>query len=183
MGFGSDGGMSATKTPGEWVAAHPRWKARTNAAWALEIVLKLHGVKLARRYPFQQERNADDWAPEFLAVLRERGIETEIENYGRDFARFEAELERRGELPVVRVPVSVEIGRAGMMRIRSGAFVAVRERGKVVFLGREARTREVMSITLKQMRLLHEAWASWPAVMPSMLLSVLWHRRAKQRSS
>lgn len=170
--------MSVMKTPSEWVTGHPRLAARSGAAWALEIVLRLHGVKLGQRYPFQRERKADDWAPEFLATLRERGIETEIETYGRDFARFEEELEKRGEFPLVRVPVAVEVGEAGVMRIRSGAFVGVWERGKVVFLAREVRTREVMKITLKQMRLLHEAWASWPAVMPSLLLSVLWHRRA-----
>lgn len=171
--------MSVTKTPSEWVKGHPRMDARSGAAWALEIVLQLHGVKPARRYPFQRERKADDWAPEFLAVLRERGIESEIESYGRDFARFEAELGKREVLPVVRVPVSVEVGNAGVMRIRSGAFVAVRERGKIVFLAREARSTDVTKITLKQMRLLHDAWASWPAVMPSLLLSVLWHRRGK----
>ncbi len=169
--------MSVTKTPSEWVAEHPRLEARSSVAWALEIVLRIHGVKMPQRYPFQAKRKDDDWAPEFLATLRERGIETEIESYGRDFARFEAELERRGELPVVRVPVSVEVGKAGVMRIRSGAFVAVRERGKVVFWAREPRSTDVTKITVKQMRLLHEAWAGWPAVMPSMLLTVLWHRR------
>lgn len=172
--------MSVMKTPSERVAGHPRLDARSGAAWALEIVLRLHGVKLARRYPFQRERKADNWAPEFLALLRKRGIETEIESYGRDFARFEAELGKRGELPVVRVPVSVEVGNAGVMRIRSGAFVTARERGKVVFLAREARSTDVTKITLKQMRLLHEAWANWPAVMPSMLISVLWHGSPRQ---
>lgn len=170
--------MSATKTPSEWVAAHPRLEARSSAAWAMEIVLRMHGVKMAQRYPFQGKWKEDGWAPEFLAALRRRGIEAEIESYGRDFARFEAELGKREGFPLVRVPLSVDVGDAAVMRIRCGTFVAEKERGQCVFLGREPRSTDVTRIKLKQMRLLHETWASWPAMMPSLLLNVLWPRRA-----
>ena len=65
--------------------------------------------------------------------------------------------------------------RTGALRIRARTFIVAYEKGEPVFISREPRTRAPVKITLTQMRLLHRTWRRWPIVLPSMLLTVLWH--------
>lgn len=171
------------KNPIPLASRHPRLHESSSAAWGLEIVLQLHDQQRPGRYPFQKKRPfpEDDFAPGFGERLRERGIETELLSYGADFARFEAELKRRPQerFPLVQVPAAAEVV-GDALRIRSRTFVVGEARGQPVFLLRQARSATVSQISLKQMRLLHDAWRTWPALLPSMLLTVLWHRGANE---
>jgi hypothetical protein len=76
------------------------------------------------------------------------------------------------------MPVVAQVDhRTAGLHVRSGTYIVDLERGEPVFLTRQPRSTAVAKIGLKQMRLLHESWRTWPVLLPSMLLTVLWHRR------
>lgn len=174
------------KNPAVLVSRHPRLHERASAAWALELVLQLHGQASATRYPFQRRRpwRDHDFASDLLAELHARGIKTEIACYGPDFARFETDLRRKqkdgpAEFPVVRVPsVALADWMTAGLHVRPGIFLVGEESGEPVFLTRHVRSAAVAKVSVAQMRRLHEVWQSWPVLLPSMLLTVLWHRQA-----
>jgi hypothetical protein len=175
------------KNPAVLVSRLSRLHEHSSAAWGLELVLRLHDQPLAQRYLFQNSRPfpEDDFAPAQLERVRTMGIELAIESYGPDFARFEADLRsKRNEayrFPLVRIPVvaQFDLATAGL-HIRPGTFITGEENGQPVFLTRTPRSRTVTKVSLTQLRFWHDAWRHWPAVLPSMLLTVLWHRRARE---
>lgn len=177
---------SRMKTPAFLVSRHPRLHEHSSASWGLEIVLQLYGKRTAIRHPFQHRRPfpEDDFAPLFLAEMQARGVATGIRSYGKDFAKFEAELwkKRRDGLssfPLVRVPTVAQVDWATAgLHMRSGTFIVGEENGQPVFLTRPARSATVGQVSLAQMRLLHDSWQRWPVLLPSMLLTVLWHRES-----
>jgi len=172
------------KNPTALVSRHPRLHEHSSAAWGLELVLQLHGRRCAARHPFQRRRPfpEDDFAPRFLAAVRTQGIETEVIAYGADFGRFETDLAKKRRdgicsFPLVQVPVIAHVnGTTAGLHVRACTFLVGEERGEPVFLTRQARSTAVAEFSLKQLRTLHEAWRSWPIVLPSMLLTALWHR-------
>jgi hypothetical protein len=119
--------------------------------------------------------------PAVPARLLQRGIGARVEEYGRDFGRFESDLARRNpqspeRFPLVSVPSSAAIDwRTGTLRIHARTFIVAYEKDEPVFISREPQTRAPVKITLTQMRLLHRTWRRWPIVLPSMCLTVLWH--------
>lgn len=176
------------KNPAVLVSRHSRLHAHSGAAWDLELVLKLHDQPSAERYPFQKNRPhpEDDFAPAQLRRLRAIGIEVVIESYGSDFARFESALKSKREeegyrFPLVRTPVvaQVDVTTAGL-HIRPCTYITGEEDGQPVFLTRSPNCRTVAKVSLKQLRYLHDTWRQWPAVLPSMLLTALWHRGSRE---
>ncbi|KAB2907694.1 MAG: hypothetical protein F9K30_23790, partial [Dechloromonas sp.] len=126
------------KNPAVLVSRHPRLHERASAAWALELVLQLHGQASATRYPFQRRRpwRDHDFASDLLAELHARGIKTEIACYGPDFARFETDLRRKqkdgpAEFPVVRVPsVALADWMTAGLHVLPGIFLVGEESGE-----------------------------------------------------
>lgn len=178
------------KNPAALVSSHPRLHEHTSASWGLEIVLQLHGQPATMSHPFQcrQPFPEDDFAKSILAEMRTKGIETEIRCYGADIQRFESDLRKlRGEgpaaCPLVRIPMVAQIdwGTASL-QVRPCTFIVGEENGQPVFLMREAQSAAVVKMSLKRLRFLHESWRRWPIVLPSMLLTVLWHRESPRRA-
>lgn len=175
------------KNPVVLVSRRPRLHEHSSATWGLELVLQLHDQPHAERYPFQNNRPfpEDDFAPAHLQHLRAMGIEVDIESYGPDFARFEAELksgriEKGYRFPLVRIPVVAQVDwQTAGLYIRPCTFITGEENGELVFLTRSPRSPTVSRSSLKQLRFLHDTWRQWPGVLPSMLLTVLWHRKSR----
>ena len=177
------------KNPAALVSRHPRWHEHTGASWGLEVVLQLHGQSATMRHPFQRRQPfpEDDFAKAFLAEMCAIGIETEIRRYGADFMSFEADLRSRWRdgpagCPLVRIPMvaRVDWGTAGL-QIRLCTLIVGDEGGHPVFLMRSARSAAVVKMSLDRLRFLHDSWRRWPIVLPSMLLTVLWHRESPRR--
>lgn len=174
--------------PASLLPRHARLNEHSGAAWGLELILLLHGRRDPRQPPFQKRCDAfgSDYAPRLLDDLRGSGIETESVSYGADFARFESDLivHRPGSFPLVSIPSSSRMDWAvSRLCIRPEFFIVGREDGHPVFLARVPRSSAVVRVELTQFRRWHEIWQRWPAVLPSMLLNVLWHRSAPETIS
>jgi hypothetical protein len=169
------------RDPAILAARHPRPSGKTCTQWALELVVLIHAGKKSSRRPLRRSTALSALSPDSLAELRGRNIAACLENYGNDWSRFESALSAkpanvRCRHPLVSVPTSAVVDwKRGSLHIRSQTFLVSHEQDEPVFLTREPRSRKVLKMSLAQMRLLHRTWQQWPAVMPSMLLNVLWH--------
>lgn len=164
--------------PAALAARNPRPSANSAAHWALNLLPLLYSPRgMPGRWNPPQMATLD---PVVLARLRGRGIGGRVEHYGANLRRFELDLERALEgparFPLVTVPSTAMIDwRTGGLQVRSRTFIVAYEHGEPVFVSREPRSRTLVKITLKQMRILHRTWQRWPVILPSMLFTVLWH--------
>lgn len=175
------------KNPVALAACHVRLPGASATAWGIELVLQLHGRVQAGRQPLQRGhgRKTEDFDAGLLTGLRKQGIATRVVSYGTDFARFEAELTREWRepggfrFPLIRVPSSAITTWADAgLHVRPCTLLTGGTRERPVFLLREAGGSNTVKLGLSQMRNLHAAWSAWPALLPSALLTVLWHRPA-----
>ncbi len=171
------------REPSVLAARYPSLRARSATGWAPSLVALLHAQQAERTTPLTAWGRIVTFEPAVLELLRLHGIEARIEDYGPDLPRFETDLAScnlvgPARYPLVSVPALTEVDwGTGGLQIRTRTFVVDYEDGTPVFLTREDRTGAILRITLKQIRLLHHTWQRWPIVLPSMLLTVLWHRR------
>jgi hypothetical protein len=169
------------RDPAAIVARHPRLHGHSSERWAFEVIVLLHRAERRIGSSWARSFGVTAFSEESLLELRRRNIEGRLHEYGADLKRFESDLggtfiQERARYPLVRVPSIAEVGWGdGSIRIRSQTFLVSYEAGLPVFLTREVRSRAVVKVTMKQMRMLHRTWTRWPAVLPSMLFSVLWH--------
>ncbi|HRI81293.1 MAG TPA: hypothetical protein PLF88_02570 [Opitutaceae bacterium] len=172
------------KNPVALATRHVRVPGASATAWGLELVLQLHRPQGRGRQLFQRcgFEGTDEFFPRFISVLRAHGITTETVSYGSDFARFESDLARQWRepngcrFPLVRLPATAETAWSDTgLHINSCTLIAAGTRARPVFLLRPADDAGLVTISLAQLRSLHTAWASWPVMLPSALLTVLWH--------
>ncbi|WP_438479753.1 hypothetical protein [Oleiharenicola lentus] len=164
------------------VAHHPNLSEASSAAYALGLLPLLY----PRSGRGQREEEFTAISDEAIAFLHALQIDARLESYGLDLGRFEKDLLKKPSTgqeshPLISVPSTASVDwTTGSFLIRPQTFIVAYEHGAPVFLTREPHAHAVTKLSLHQLRFLHRTWSTWPAILPSMLLTVLWHRPLKE---